>query len=113
MSTTLQCRAQQQPRIGLGISSFTLGAIGTLSFVLLAVYVGVVHNTGGATPAVKTMIGDGMVLVWITNLIGVGLGIAGAVNSASRKTFPILGLVLNSSILATSAAIIAIGLRTG
>jgi hypothetical protein len=113
MSIASPSQAEPGPHIGLGIWSFTLGAIGTLSFLLLAGYAGVMHNTGSATPAVDMMIGEGMLLVWIINLIGIGLGIAGAVDGASRKTFPVLGLVLNFGILAFSAAVIAIGLRMG
>ena len=57
------------------------------------------------------MIGEGMVLVWIIVLIGIGLGIAGVVHRSSRKAFPILGLVLNFGILTLSVALMAIGLR--
>ena len=111
MSIALHSQTDPRPYIGLGISSFTFGAIGTLSFMLLAGYAGVSHNLGSTTPQINTMIGFGMVLVWIVNVIGVGLGIAGAVNNPSRKTFSILGLVLNFGILTLSAAIIVVGLR--
>ena len=111
MSIALHSQTDLRPRIGLGISSFALGAIGTLSFMLLAGYASVIHNTGSTTPAVNTMIGEGMVLVWIINLIGIGLGIAGVVQRASRKTLPILGLVLNFGILTLGAAIVTVGLR--
>jgi hypothetical protein len=47
------------------------------------------------------------------SLIGIGLDIAGALDRSSKKTFPVLGLVLNFGILAISAAVIAIGLRMG
>ena len=111
MSLTSHSQVDLRPHIGLGISSFAVGAIGTLSFVLLAVYAGVLH-TGRATSEVNAMVGIGMVLVWIMNLIGIGLGIAAAMDS-SKKTFAVLGLVLNFGTLALSAAIVAIGLRMG
>jgi hypothetical protein len=112
VSITSHSQADLRPHIGLGISSFAVGAIGTLSFVLLVVYAVVLHNTGRATAEVNAMIGGGMVLVWTMNLIGIGLGIAAAMDS-SKKTFAVLGLVLSFGTLALSAAIVAIGLRMG
>jgi|SRR5665213_1596968 len=111
MSMTSYGRTDMRLHIGLGVSSFALGAVGTVSFMLLAGYAAVIHNGGSATPTLDTMIGGGLMLVWISNLIGIGLGIAGAVDRPSKKTLPVLGLVLNFGILALSAAIVAIGLR--
>ena len=70
-----------------------------------------IHNTSSATPAVNMVIGFGVMLVWLISLIGVGLGIAGAMDSLSRKTFPVLGLVFNVGLLTVSSSIVAIGLR--
>jgi hypothetical protein len=111
MSIALDSQAALRPGVGLGISSFVLGAITTLSFIFLVVCAGVAHNNGTATPAFNTMIGASLMLVWIVNLIGVGLGIAGVVQRSSNKTFPILGLVLNFGILVLGAALVAAGLH--
>jgi len=107
ISIALRSQADMRPRSGLGISSLALGAISTLSFILLTGYASVFNKTGNA----NAMIGEGMVLVWIINLIGTGLGIAGVAHRSSRRTFPILGLVLNFGILTLSVALIAIGLH--
>jgi len=44
------------------------------------------------------------------DLIGIGLGVFGAVDRASKKTYPALGLVLNIGILVLFAALVVIGL---
>jgi hypothetical protein len=108
MSIALESQAGLRPHNGLGISSFALGAISTLSFMLLAGYASAFNKTGSA----NAMIGEGLVLVWTMILIGIGLGIAGGVHRSSSKTFPILGLVLNLGILTLSVGLMALGLRT-
>jgi hypothetical protein len=105
MSMTLQGQTGLRPRAGLGTSSFAVGAIGTLSFVLLLGWA-----TIDKSESTKMMLGTGMVMVWIINLIGIGLGIAGVVNRSSNKTLAILGLVLNGGIMTLSMALIAIGI---
>jgi hypothetical protein len=107
VSIVLHNQTDLRPRSGLGISSFGLGAIGTLSFVLLTGYASVFNKTGSA----NATIGEGLVLVWTINLIGIGLGIAGVVHRSSRNTFPILGLVLNLGILTLGMTLMEIGLR--
>ncbi len=107
MSIAFHSQTELQPHSGLGISSFALGAFSTLSFMLLTGYASAFNETGSA----NAMIGEGMVLVWIINLIGIGLGIAGIARRSSRKTLPILGLVLNLGIVALSVSLMAIGLR--
>jgi hypothetical protein len=106
MSIALHSQTGLRPRSGLGISSFALGTISTLSFMLLSGYVTVFRETASA----NAMIGVVMSLVWLINMIGIGLGIASVVRG-SRNTLTILGLVLNFGILTLSVALIAIGLR--
>jgi hypothetical protein len=106
MSMTLQGQTGLRPSAGLGVSSFAVGAIGTLSFVLLLGWA-----TIDKSESTKPMLGAGLVMVWIINLIGIGLGIAGVVKGSSNKTLSILGLVLNGGIVVISAALIAIALR--
>jgi hypothetical protein len=111
MSIVLHNPSDLRRHIGLGISSFAVGVISVLSFVVLLGYAGMIHNTASATPAVNMTIGFGVMIVWLISLIGTGLGIAGALDSLSRKTFPVLGLVFNVGLLMVSTSIVAIGLR--
>jgi hypothetical protein len=110
MSSALDGRTQLRPNTGLGISSFTLGTISMVSFVILMGYAGFLQNAGLATAATNALVGVGLLLVWIVNLTGIGLGIAGVMQHSLKKVFPILGLVFNVGTLALSATVIAIGL---
>jgi hypothetical protein len=110
MSIALDGRTQLRPHTGLGISSFTLGVISLIAFVALTGYAGLLQTTGHATEATNTLVGVGVLLIWIANLVGIGLGIAGAVQHCLRKVFPTLGLVFNVGNLLLSAAIVAVGI---
>ena len=107
MTIALDSEAGLRRHSGLGIASFAVGTFSTLSFILLAGYASAFNKTGSA----NAMIGEGLVLVWTMILIGIGLGIAGAVHRSSSKTFAILGLVLNLGMLTLSVGLLAIGLR--
>jgi hypothetical protein len=104
MSIALHSETDLRPRSGFGISSFALGTISALSFLLVLGYVTLFKEA-----ASNGLVAVVMVLIWITNLIGIGLGIAGVVHRLSRNTFLILGLVLNFGIMTLSMALIAIG----
>jgi hypothetical protein len=110
MSIALDGRTQLRPHTGLGISSFALGTISMVSFVILVGYAGFLQNVGSATQATNAMIGVGLLLVWIVNLTGIGLGIAAVIQHSLKKVFPVLGLVFNVGTVALSATVIAIGL---
>jgi hypothetical protein len=105
MSIALYSETDLRSRSGLGISSFALGAISALSFMLVLGYVTLFKEA-----ASNGVVGVIMVLIWIINLIGIGLGIASVVHRLSRNTFLTLGLVLNFGILTLSMTLIAIGL---
>jgi hypothetical protein len=107
MSIALQSESDLRPRGGLGISSFALGTISTLSFMLVCGYVTVFKEAASA----NAMVGEILVLIWIVNLIGIGLGIAGVMHRLSSNIFPILGLTLNFGIFTISMALIEIGSR--
>jgi hypothetical protein len=94
-------------RDGLGITSFTLGAISILSFILLSVYATAFNKAESA----NTLIGEFLALIFLTNAIGIGLGIAGIVCRESRRAFPILGLATNLGLMSLIIALIAIGLH--
>jgi hypothetical protein len=94
----------------LGISSFVVTLIVlVLSFLLFAI-VGVLSRAHKSTPEINTMIGIFLFLFWFVDLIGIGLGIAGAFDRASKKVFPILGIVIGLTVLLLSAGLILVGL---
>lgn len=98
---------------GMGIASFVIGIFSVvLVFGLLAV-AGVLAQTGKATPETNIVLGLGIITAGIIDLVGIGLGFAGAIDRSSKKAFPALGLVLNVGIVALFSALVAIGTATG
>jgi cation transport ATPase len=103
----------EQPKLrhgGLGISSFVIAIIALIFIILLFGVAGAVRASGRSTPAVDTVVGLAMLLAWVADLIGIGLGIAGALDKRSKKTFPILGLVIGLGTIILTGALVLIGL---
>jgi hypothetical protein len=103
----------EQPRLrhgGLGISSFVISIIALIFIVMLFAVAGAVRASGRSAPAVDTVVGLAMLLGWIADLIAIGLGIAGALDKRSKKTFPILGLVIGLGTILLTGALVAVGL---
>jgi len=96
---------------GLGIASFIIALSVLVVTVLIFLVAGVMHNAGASSPTANAIIGSAIFFLWFLDLVAVGLGIAGAVDSASKKAFPVLGIVIGSITLVLSAALIVIGLR--
>ncbi len=100
----------------LGIASFIISIIGWIeSFMLLAV-AGYYEATtpGGMDEASFTAVIIGMFLfltIFIL-LVGTGLGIAGLFQKDQKRIFPILGTVLNSSLIVTLIGVFLVGLST-
>jgi hypothetical protein len=94
---------------GLGIASFVITVVSFVLVLLAVVIAGVVTMAHKATPEINTIIGLFLFIVWLLDLIGIGLGIAGALDRTSKKVFPILGIVIGAAVLLGSAAIVAIG----
>jgi hypothetical protein len=107
MSSISNAPTDVRSRDGLGITSFSLGAISMLSFGLLSVYATAFDKTESA----NTLIGEFLALIWMTNILGIGFGIAGIVCQQSRKALPVLGLATNSGLMSLSLVLIAIGLH--
>jgi hypothetical protein len=110
MSITMENQATIRTHKGKGIASFIVGVI---SFVLFLVLIGaatVLTQTGKVTQATNAIIGLGLFAICFVDLIGIGLGIFGAADRTSKKTYPTLGLVLNIAILVLFAILLLIGL---
>jgi len=51
-------------------------------------------------------------LSWLVAVVGIGLGIAGALDKKSKKAFPVAGLVINAGTIVITAMLLFIGLMT-
>jgi hypothetical protein len=97
---------------GLGIASFVITLISLIAIVMLFLIIGVMVNQGRVPekdPLIQIM-SLGVILAAFVDLIGVGLGIAGAMDRTSKKVFPVLGLILGIAILVIAGALMVIGL---
>ena len=110
MSITMENQAIIRTHKGKGIASFVMGVTSVILFLVLIGAATVMTQTGKLTPAINVIIGLGMFAACFVDLIGIGLGIFGAADRTSKKTYPALGLSLNIAILALFAALVVIGL---
>src|SRR5207302_7656308 len=97
---------------GQGIASFVIGVTSVILFLALIGAAAVLTKSGKLTPELNVIIGLGVISACFVDLIGIGLGIFGTVDRASKKTFPALGLALNIGILVLFAALVLIGLSS-
>jgi len=95
---------------GLGIASFIIALICVVLILLLFVVAGALTASGKATNEINMMIGFGLFFAWFVDVIGVALGIAGALDRSSKKVFPVLGMIFGIAILVISVALVLIGL---
>ncbi|WP_028561981.1 hypothetical protein [Paenibacillus pinihumi] len=105
--------APVQKQSGLGIASFIIGLISILGVVgivlLLASFIPAILETGGGMPAITPEnAGEYMplifsslllLLVLVLGFVGLVLGIVGLIRKNRRKTFAIIGVVLNGLLL--------------
>ena len=96
---------------GLGIASFVIAITVLVCIFALFVVAGVLKKSGRATPKSDMFVGFAIFFCWSVNLVGIALGIAGAVDGSAKKTFPILGIVIGSSVLLLSAGLVIVGLK--
>jgi hypothetical protein len=110
MSITMENQAIVRTHKGKGIASFVTGVTSVTLFLALIGTAGVMAKTGKMTPELSMIVGLGMFAACFVDLIGIGLGIFGALDRSSKKTYPALGLALNIGILALFAVLLVIGL---
>ena len=111
MTIGMESRAIARRHKGQGIASFVIGTLSVpvmIGLIGLAALVQV--KTGKVTQEVALLLGFGLMTVVFIDLVGIGLGVFGAVDRASKKTFPALGIVLNVATVALFAALAVIGL---
>ncbi len=98
----------------LGIASFIISIIGWIEAFMLLAVAGYYEATtpGGMDEASFTSIILGMFLFLTISilLVGTGLGIAGLRQKDQKRIFPILGTILNSSLIVTLIGAVLFGL---
>lgn len=110
MTIAIENQASIRAHSGMGIASFVIGVTSVIFFVTLIGTAGMMANTGNLTPELNMIIGLGVLSAGFVDLIGIGLGFFGSVDRASKKLYPVLGLVLNIGILLLFVALLIIGL---
>jgi hypothetical protein len=98
---------------GLGIASFVIAIVVLVLVFLLFLIAGVMKTSGAATPTANAVIGSLIFLLWLIDVVGVAIGIAGVMDRTAKKTFPVLGIVIGGAVLVLSIILIVIGLKFG
>jgi len=107
----------QSPHSGIGIASFALAiASGLGEFAVFAImtYVAAMHpSLLQQNPVGMAMAGLAILGGLAMALVGLGLGIASMFQGDRRRTFGILGLVFNATILLGMGSLMVIGTVVG
>ena len=110
MTMTMENQATIRTHNGKGIASFIIGVTSVVFILALIGTAGVMTKAGTMTPQLAMLLGLGMISACFVDLIGIGLGIAGAVERSSKKVYPVLGLALNVGILVLFGVLLVVGL---
>ena len=103
---------------GIGVASFILGLIASLTMLALIVIAGVLaakapgqqldeNSTEAMTVGCSLLLAAGMAL------LGLILGIVAALQNGKKKVFPILGIVFNGGMLLMVVAMMILGAAMG
>ena len=100
MSTPVEGQARRK-HSELGVASFVVLLVSCALFLAAPVILVMHRNVFAELPllplAINFLVGMLPIAAVFLNLIGVGLGIAGAAQRNRRKVFAVLGIVLNGS----------------
>jgi hypothetical protein len=110
MTMTMENRTIVRTHKGIGIASFVIGVTCVTLVMALIGTIGVMTRVGKLSPEATLIIGLGMLTACFVELIGIALGLFGTVDRSSKKVYPVLGLILNTAILALFAAMVVVGL---
>ena len=110
MTITMENQVPVRTHNAKGIASFIIGVASFVSVLTLIGTAGVMTKSGTMTPQFTMLIGLGMISAGFIDLIGIGLGVVGAVDRSSKKVYPVLGLTLNIGILLLFGALLIVGL---
>jgi len=110
MTMTMENRTIVRTHKGMGIASFVIGVVCVTSVMALIGTIGVMAKGGKLDPVAAMIIGLGLFSACLVEMIGVGLGLFGAVDRSSKKVYPVLGLFLNTAMLVLFTALVVVGL---
>ena len=101
---------------GMGIASFVIGLISVLSIVgVLGLAVAMNVANGGVAPddtaPQVVMLGLLMILAGMICLVGLGLGIAAAMQKNRRRALGVIGICLNGPVALIFLLVIILGLK--
>lgn len=87
------------PHSGMGIAAFITAVCGAVLMLGLVVIAGIIETTtpGGMeeTSMSAILLGLGLMLTALMQLVAFGLGVAGALQADRRRVFAVLGLVFS------------------
>ena len=87
------------PHSGMGIAAFITAVCGAVLMLGLVVIAGIIETTtpGGMeeTSISAILVGLGLMLTALMQLVAFGLGVAGALQADRRRVFAVLGLVFS------------------
>ena len=109
MSSIPDDQAAAKAYDGFCIASVALAAIAMLSFGMLSVYATAFNTFEDA----NATIGECMVLIWMIDCLGIGLGISSIACRRASKSLPALGISMHLGLMILSAALVAIGVHEG
>ena len=99
---------------GIGIASFVISILSGLSLFAGFTFAGMAQvSEPGSLDEASTqtvIIGLAIIFFFITSLVAFGLGLGGLFQQQRKKVFAILGLVISSVMILSTAALIAFGL---
>lgn len=110
MTMAMENHTTARSHKGTGIASFVVGVSCVTLVMGLIGTAGVMAKSGKLTPEFGMIVGLGIILSFGAELVGLGLGIFGAADRSSKKVYPVLGLILNATILMLVGALIFIGM---
>ena len=97
---------------GVGVASFVMALLATVSFVFIFFYAGYKETTqrGGMTEGEAIFVGLVAILCCVVILVGLILGIVGLFQDDRRRTFAGIGVGINVVVGALIAAVFWFGL---
>ena len=97
---------------GLGIASFVVSLAVLLLFFAGTAMATLLYVSRATTPAPTLTIitGFSLMFLWAVSLVGIGLGIAGAIDRTSKKVFPVLGIVFGAVTALVGITFMVVGL---
>lgn len=108
----MQTPSASTPHSGMGIASFVISLIAGAGLLILVGIAGVADSRPGGLDEeslMAGMLGLLMLLAALAQMVALGLGIAGLVQTGRSKLFGVLGTVFASTALLGSLLLILVG----